>query len=86
MKSLILKHITLSQLASALLAFLTLLATDYAVHAQTADSENRLAAKCRAQLRKCDSHCTLVYESKRAIRVCRNRCEDSYFVCKTQRS
>src|SRR3974390_1774061 len=78
MKSLILKHITLSRMASVMLALLTLLATDYPARAQTADSESRLAAKCRAQLRKCNSHCNLVYESKRAIRVCRNHCEDSY--------
>lgn len=67
-----------------ILAFFTLLATDYAGRAQTSDSERRLAAKCTAQLRKCNSHCNLVYESKRAKLVCRNHCEDSYFVCKTK--
>jgi len=70
--------------ATVMLAFLTLLAMDYAGHAQTTDSERQLAAKCTAQLRKCNSHCNLVYESKRAIRVCRNHCEDNYFVCKAK--
>ena len=86
MTSLILNRITPSRVTSAMLALLTLLVTNYAGYAQTADSENRLVAKCRAQLRKCNSHCNLVYESKRAIRVCRNHCEDNYYVCKMQRS
>ncbi|HYA27377.1 MAG TPA: hypothetical protein VEI95_01060 [Acidobacteriota bacterium] len=86
MESLILRRVTLSQMASVMLALLILLATDCAGHAQTSDSKSRLAAKCTAQLRKCNSHCNLVYESKRAIRVCRNHCEDTYFVCKAQPS
>ncbi|MGE5166215.1 MAG: hypothetical protein ACM3IH_19630 [Sphingobacteriales bacterium] len=70
---------------AVMLAVLTLLATDYTGNArQTSDSERPLAAKCAAQFRKCDSHCNVVYESKRAIRVCRNRCEDNYFVCKAK--
>jgi len=85
MKSFGLACVTLSRMvATVMLAFLTLLAMDYAGHAQTTDSERQLAAKCTAQLRKCNSHCNLVYESKRAIRVCRNHCEDNYFVCKAK--
>jgi hypothetical protein len=40
--------------------------------------------KCNAELRKCNSHCNLVYESKRANRVCRDRCKDALYVCKTR--
>ena len=41
-------------------------------------------AKCNAELRKCNSHCNLVYESKRANRVCRDRCKDKFYVCKAR--
>jgi len=41
-------------------------------------------AKCNAQLRKCNSHCNLVYESKRANRTCRDRCKDKLYVCEAQ--
>jgi hypothetical protein len=41
-------------------------------------------AKCNAQLRKCNSHCNLVYESKRATRVCRDRCKDTFYGCKAR--
>jgi hypothetical protein len=44
------------------------------------------SAKCNAELRMCNSHCQLVYESKRANRVCRNRCKDDFYVCKVQPS
>ena len=86
MKSFVLRRVTLLPMVVAVvLAFLTLLATGYKGHAQqTSDSERRLATKCAAQLRKCNSHCNLVYESKRAIRVCRNHCEDNFFVCTTK--
>lgn len=39
--------------------------------------------KCNAELRKCNSHCNLVYESKRANRVCR-RCKDTFYGCKAR--
>jgi len=84
MESFALKRATLSQMASVVLAFLILLATAYPGNAQTSDSARQLAARCTAQLRKCNSHCNLVYESKRAIRACRNHCEDNYFVCKAK--
>jgi len=42
------------------------------------------SAKCNAQLRKCNSHCNLVYESKRANRTCRDRCKDKLYVCEAQ--
>jgi hypothetical protein len=38
--------------------------------------------KCNAELRKCNSHCNLVYESSRANRACRKRCKDNFYVCK----
>ena len=86
MKSIVWSRATLLRMAVAvMLAFFSLLATEYTGNAQqTSDSERPLAAKCTAQLRKCNSHCNLVYESKRAIRVCRARCEDNYFVCKAK--
>jgi len=37
-------------------------------------------------LRKCNSHCNLVYESGRANRTCRNRCKDNLYVCKARPS
>jgi hypothetical protein len=43
-------------------------------------------AKCNAELRKCNSHCSLVYESSRANRTCRNRCKDNFYVCKARPS
>jgi hypothetical protein len=70
---------------TALLGFSVLLAMEHPGHAAQSDSpERRLAAKCTAQLRKCNSHCNLVYESKRARRVCRDRCDDAFYVCKAQ--
>jgi hypothetical protein len=41
-------------------------------------------AKCNAELRKCNSHCSLVYESSRANRACRKRCKDNFYVCKAR--
>jgi hypothetical protein len=41
-------------------------------------------AKCNAELRKCNRHCNLVYESKRANRVCRDRCKDTFYGCKAR--
>jgi len=61
---------------AAMLALLFLVATEYPGFAAP--------AKCNAQLRKCNSHCNLVYESKRAIRVCRDRCKDTFYGCKAQ--
>jgi hypothetical protein len=40
--------------------------------------------QCNAELRKCNSHCNLVYESKRANRVCRDRCKGKFYVCKAR--
>jgi hypothetical protein len=40
--------------------------------------------QCNAELKKCNSHCNLVYESKRANRTCRDRCKDSFYVCKAR--
>jgi hypothetical protein len=42
--------------------------------------------KCNAELRKCNSHCNLVYESSRANRTCRKRCKDNFYVCKARPS
>jgi len=43
-------------------------------------------AKCNAELRKCTSHCNLVYESSRANRTCRTRCKDNFYACKARPS
>jgi len=40
--------------------------------------------QCNAELRNCNSHCNLVYESKRSNRVCRERCKDKFYVCKAR--
>jgi hypothetical protein len=40
--------------------------------------------QCNVELRKCNSHCNLVYESKRSNRVCRDRCKDKFYVCKAR--
>jgi hypothetical protein len=40
--------------------------------------------QCNAELRKCNSHCNLVYESKRSNRVCRDRCKDKFYACKAR--
>lgn len=70
---------------AAALIISVLLPSGYsALAAQNDRSERQLAAQCRAELRKCDSHCRLVYESKRARRVCYDRCEDSHFACKAR--
>ena len=42
--------------------------------------------KCNAELRKCNSHCNLTYESSRANRTCRNRCKDNFYACKARPS
>ena len=42
------------------------------------------SSQCNAELRKCNSHCNLVYESKRSNRVCRDRCKDKIYVCKAR--
>jgi len=44
------------------------------------------SAQCSVELRKCNSHCNLVYESKRANRVCRDRCKDTFYLCKARPS
>jgi hypothetical protein len=43
-------------------------------------------AKCNAELRKCNSHCNLVYESRQANRTCHNHCKDNFYVCKARPS
>ncbi len=52
----------------------------------TAHPGTAASPKCNAELRQCNSHCRLVYESKRADRVCRNRCTDNFYVCKAKPS
>lgn len=56
------------------------------VLAATGHSGLAATAKCNAELRKCNSHCSLVYESKRARRVCRDQCTDNFYVCKARPS
>lgn len=68
---------TLSRIVFAsLLALLFVIATESAGVAAS--------PQCNAELRKCNSHCNLVYESKRANRVCRDRCKDKLYVCKAR--
>ena len=64
--------------ATALLAFSFLAVTGHLALAAP--------AKCNAELRKCNSHCNLVYESRQANRTCRNRCKDNFYVCKARPS
>ena len=61
---------------ASLLALLFVIATESAGLAAS--------PQCNAELRKCKSHCNLVYESKRANRVCRDRCKDKFYVCKAR--
>jgi hypothetical protein len=64
--------------AAALLAFPFLAITEHPGLAAP--------AKCNAELRKCNSHCNLVYESRQANRTCHNRCKDNFYVCKARPS
>lgn len=66
----------------AMLALLILPMTGVA--AQNDMSDRRSVAKCKAQLRKCNSHCNLVYERGPANRVCRDRCKDTLYVCEAK--
>jgi hypothetical protein len=61
---------------SSLLGLLFVIATGSAGRTAT--------PQCNAELRKCNSHCNLVYESKRSNRVCRDRCKDKFYVCKAR--
>ena len=54
--------------------------------AVTGHSALAATPKCNAELRKCNSHCRLVYESGRANRVCRERCKDNFYACKARPS
>jgi hypothetical protein len=42
---------------------------------------NPATAPCSVQFKRCMSRCDRVYESHRAIRACRHRCEDDGFKC-----
>jgi hypothetical protein len=68
------KHFPMA--AAAILALSVLAVTGHSGLAAT--------PKCNAELRKCNSHCNLVYESSRANRTCRNRCKDNFYVCKAR--
>ena len=61
---------------ASLLALLLFVSTESAAFAAS--------PQCNAELRKCNSHCNLVYESKRSNRVCRDRCKDKLYVCKAR--
>jgi len=66
------------RIATAIFAFALMAATERPALAAP--------AKCNAELRKCNSHCHLVYESGRANRVCRDRCKDNFYACKARPS
>jgi hypothetical protein len=74
----------LQMLAIATLAFSALLATAYPGHAQGLGSGNPHDAACDAQFRRCTNRCDRVYESNRAIRACRNHCEDGISECESR--
>ena len=67
----------------AMLAFSILPATGMAAP-NDSSADRRLFAKCKAQLRKCNSHCNLVYERGLANRTCRDRCKDTLYVCEAK--
>ena len=68
--------------------FRTALTAIFALSILAVTAHPGLAAspKCNSELRQCNSHCRLVYESKRANRVCQNRCKDDFYVCKAKLS
>jgi hypothetical protein len=45
---------------------------------------NPAEAPCGVQFKMCMSRCDRVYESHRAIRTCRHRCEDDGFKCESR--
>ena len=65
-----------------MLVLSALLSTEVA--AQSDVSDRRLSAQCNAHLRKCNSHCNLVYERGAAHRACRDRCKDAFYTCKAK--
>jgi hypothetical protein len=71
-------------LAAAMLAFSALLATEYPGRAQGLGSGNPMVAACDAQFRRCTNRCDRVYESHRAIRACRHRCEADISECESR--
>jgi|307.fasta_scaffold18530_3 hypothetical protein len=68
---------TLSRIGFASLLALSLVTA-------TGSAGGAATPQCNAELRKCNSHCNLVYESKRSNRVCRDRCKDKFYVCKAR--
>lgn len=74
---------TFRMAAAATLALLLALATDRPGHTAQSD-KSRLDRKCTMQQRQCNSRCNKVYESKRALVACRDRCEDAFYGCKGQ--
>jgi hypothetical protein len=45
---------------------------------------NPSIAPCSVQFKRCMSRCDRVYESHRATRACRDRCEDDGFKCESR--
>jgi hypothetical protein len=71
--------------AGTALAVSALLATECLGHAGPyLGWVNPTVAPCGVQLRRCMSRCDRVYESHRAIRTCRHRCEDDGFKCESR--
>jgi len=68
---------------AAIVALLLVPATERPGHAaMNENGEGRLPRKCAVQLRQCNSQCNKVYESKRALVACRDRCKDAAYGCK----
>jgi hypothetical protein len=75
----------MQKLATAMLAASALLATEYPGRAaQGLGSGNPMVAACDAQFRRCTNRCDRVYESHRAIRTCRHRCQDDISECESR--
>jgi hypothetical protein len=75
----------LQMVAAATLTFLALLATECPGRAaQGLGSGNPTDATCTAQFRRCVSRCGRVYESHRATRACRSRCDDDISLCESR--
>jgi hypothetical protein len=71
-------------IAAVALRLSALLAMEYPGYAaQVLGSENPAIAACTAHFRRCVNRCDRVYESVRAIRTCRYRCDDDHLRCET---
>jgi hypothetical protein len=74
----------LRTIAAVVLMTSRLLATEYPANAaQNVASGNSKVAACTVDFRRCMNRCERVYESLRAIRTCRDRCDDQHLGCES---